>query len=153
MNQIYGETSPISKFIWRFIDIIIATELHINDNIKSARKLAGYKSQEAIAQALGLTRDAYKEWENETMPQADILHEISKLVGVSMEDLLKRPGDNSPAPKPQKNKKPKDLNDLGERLRVIEGLISETRDAVLKIASGEGIPLYQKPGKKKGKIL
>lgn len=120
--------------------------MQINDNIKKARVLAGYKSQGKFAKMLDLTRDQYKVWENETMPQADILYKISQLVGISMEQLLKSTGDLSPDLPTIVNS-----NNVEGKLEAIEHLLEKTRGELLMIVSDGDTSLVRKINKRRGK--
>lgn len=61
--------------------------MQINQNIRQARLLAKL-SQQKVADIIGEKRSTYAEWENNTMPQADILSKISSALNVPMADLL-----------------------------------------------------------------
>lgn len=58
------------------------------DNLKLLRKLNGF-SQEAVAEELGVSRQAYAKWENgESVPDILKCQQISKLYKVSLDGLL-----------------------------------------------------------------
>lgn len=60
----------------------------IGDNIKTARKNKGY-TQEDFAQKLNVVRQTVSKWEkNLSVPDADIMIKISKIVDVPVNDLL-----------------------------------------------------------------
>ena len=68
---------------------------HLARNLSSLRQASGL-SQEKVAEAVGVTRQAVAKWElGETTP--DVLHcdALAELYGVSLDDLLRfdqRPG-------------------------------------------------------------
>lgn len=60
--------------------------------LASRRKTAGY-TQEAFAEALGVTRSALAAWEvGRTVPSAAILPDIADLLLCSIDDLYSMPG-------------------------------------------------------------
>ena len=75
---------------------------HLARNLSSLRQASGL-SQEKVAEAVGVTRQAVAKWElGETTP--DVLHcdALAELYGVSLDDLLhfdQRPGNIPPPPR------------------------------------------------------
>ena len=75
---------------------------HLARNLSSLRQASGL-SQEKVAEAVGVTRQAVAKWElGETTP--DVLHcdALAELYGVSLDDLLhyeQRPGNPPPPPR------------------------------------------------------
>ena len=59
----------------------------INDNIKAARKDAGY-TQEEMAEKLGVNRSTYAYWELNTDPDFNSITAIAKLCGYKFKDLI-----------------------------------------------------------------
>lgn len=58
-----------------------------------ARKAAGYKSQQAIADDMGITRDAYAWYETKRLMTTEHLPKFCQLTGVRMEWLLTGEGE------------------------------------------------------------
>ena len=75
---------------------------HLARNLSSLRQASGL-SQEKVAEAVGVTRQAVAKWElGETTP--DILHsdQLAELYGVTLDDLLhfdQKPGNIPPPPR------------------------------------------------------
>lgn len=82
--------------------------MHINANIKKARELRKL-SQAEVAKLLDEKRSTYAEWENETIPRADIFFKISAALDVNPEDLIAE--DWNPDEKPSKAPKERHNND------------------------------------------
>ena len=62
--------------------------LEIGQRLAEMRKQAGL-SQEALAEKLGISRQAVSKWERaESAPDTDNLIALSKLYGVSLDELL-----------------------------------------------------------------
>jgi transcriptional regulator with XRE-family HTH domain len=61
--------------------------LHINDNIKKARLLRNF-SQDDVAGKLAVKRSTFAEWENKTIPRADVFWRLAAVLSVSPDDLL-----------------------------------------------------------------
>lgn len=77
--------------------------MSVHENLKKRRKELGL-TQYDVSRKLGISRQAISKWENEdSYPDIDNLILLSKLYGVSVDDLLK--GNNIRKPK-LKNKSP-----------------------------------------------
>ncbi|MFR5092910.1 MAG: helix-turn-helix transcriptional regulator [Adlercreutzia equolifaciens] len=62
--------------------------VEIAERLAARRKLAGL-SQEALAEKLGVSRQAVSKWErSESSPDTDNLIALAKLYGVSLDELL-----------------------------------------------------------------
>ena len=61
--------------------------LQICQNIKQARLSLG-KSQQEIADLIGVKRTTYANWENNTEPDMTTIKSLSKILGVSVSDIL-----------------------------------------------------------------
>lgn len=59
-----------------------------HSNIRFLRKQKGF-TQEAMAQALGITRAAYKDYEYENMPGVDLLIKMADYFNISVDTLLR----------------------------------------------------------------
>ena len=63
--------------------------MNFGEKLKTTRKEHGY-SQEALAELLGISRQAVCKWENsQGYPEIDTLVSISQILGVSVDYLLK----------------------------------------------------------------
>jgi transcriptional regulator with XRE-family HTH domain len=66
--------------------------MDIGDRIKAARLAAGYSTQRAFAERLGVTHGIVGAWENHTKkPGRDLLLKIAELTGVDAEELANGP--------------------------------------------------------------
>jgi transcriptional regulator with XRE-family HTH domain len=71
--------------------------MHIAQNLKFLRKKKG-KSQEEMAQALGLNRSTYSGYENEVaQPSLELLLQLAQSEKLPLEVLLSQPLDKLPA--------------------------------------------------------
>lgn len=61
--------------------------LQICQNIRQARELSG-KSQEAIADKMGIKRGVYKNWEINTEPDLETINKIGRAIGIPPISLL-----------------------------------------------------------------
>ena len=77
--------------------------IQLGTNLADMRKRKGL-SQEALAEKLGVSRQAVSKWERgESSPDTDTLIELSRLYGVSLDVLVgNRQEDTPPSPKKEK---------------------------------------------------
>lgn len=76
----------------------------IGEKIKKLREEAGM-SQEALAEKMGVTRQAVSKWENDlSMPDMQNLLKLSALFGVSMEEWTKKETDERRKKRPARSK-------------------------------------------------
>lgn len=61
--------------------------MQICGNIRQAREAAG-KTQQEIANLLGVKRTTYANWEEKTEPSITKIKEIAEILGVSFYDLI-----------------------------------------------------------------
>ena len=63
------------------------------NEIMFLRRMAGFKSQSALAKEIGVSRAAVKDWEcDKYSPQGDNIVKLAKALRVKVEDLLQKPG-------------------------------------------------------------
>lgn len=80
--------------------------IQLGTNLADMRKRKGL-SQEALAEKLGVSRQAVSKWERgESSPDTDTLIELSRLYGVSLDVLVGNRQEDTP-PSPKKEKKTK----------------------------------------------
>lgn len=93
----YDEIPSISKFSSTNFRNIIATMMHICENIKKGREMRKL-SQDELSSKLGVKRTTYAEWEKETVPRADTFWRLATILKVKPDDLLSenwQPDENS----------------------------------------------------------
>lgn len=61
--------------------------LHISNNIKKYRELRNM-TQAEVADKIGEKRTTYAEWEKRIVPKANVLEKISKVLGVTIDELM-----------------------------------------------------------------
>lgn len=94
---------------------------HLARNLSSLRQASGL-SQEKVAEAVGVTRQAVAKWElGETTP--DVLHcdALAELYGVSLDDLLhfEQRGSGPAVPPPPRGKHVFGVVQVGERGQIV----------------------------------
>lgn len=92
---------------------------NLERNLMELRKRSGL-SQEKVAEAVGVTRQAIAKWEaGETTP--DVLHcdKLAELYGVSLDDLLHFEGKHGSVPPPPRGKHVFGVIQVGERGQIV----------------------------------
>ena len=65
------------------------TDIMLQENLIMLRSLAG-KTQEDIAEVIGISRQAYAKWERgETIPDIEKCGRLAEFYGVTMDSLIK----------------------------------------------------------------
>lgn len=96
--------------------------IEIANRLVQLRKQHGY-SQEELAAKLGLSRQAVSKWERaEASPDTDNLIMLSRVYGVSLDELLKT---DEPIPEPEPDKGVK-VTINGKPLRLIRTTVSSS---------------------------
>ena len=90
------------------------------DNLMNTRKLKGM-TQEDIAEKLGVTRQTVAKWEaGESIPDLDKCKKLSRVFGVSLDDLADyEPDDNMGLELPPKGKHMFGMVTVGERGQIV----------------------------------
>lgn len=71
---------------------------YFDRNLPELRKRAGY-TQETLAEALGVSRQAVGKWESgQGMPEAATLLDLADLLGCSLDQLMRQPLEETPGP-------------------------------------------------------
>ena len=91
-------------------------ESTIGERIAKGRKKCGY-TQEAFAELLNVTPQAVSKWENNaSCPDIQLLPEVGKLLGISVDELLT--GEKPKADEPKKEERAVDTSKLKFVIRV-----------------------------------
>jgi transcriptional regulator with XRE-family HTH domain len=108
-------------------------EIYLSSNLKLLRKYRK-KSQEDVAQELGLTRSSYSGYENGVAePGIENLVKMSKFYRVPMDDLLKRNMEELTESEWEAIEKGVYADVKGRKLRVLTSMVSETNDEVIEM--------------------
>ncbi len=82
--------------------------IQLGSKLADLRKRSGY-SQEALAEKMGLSRQAVSKWERgESSPDTDTIIELSRLYGVSLDELVGNEQEEKQEKKLHKKEKAKD---------------------------------------------
>jgi len=96
--------------------------MEVSERIRQFRK-AGKISQERLAEALGVTRQAVSKWESgQSEPDVDRLVAISAVFGVTVDDLLTGAPPDAEAKAKRKRKAPADGIITGDTVRALAAL-------------------------------
>lgn len=76
----------------------------LSENLQTLRRLSGL-SQEAIAEQIGVSRQALAKWENgETVPDVEKCQKLAQLYNVTLDDLVNHSQQDQGLPVPPKGK-------------------------------------------------
>ncbi|HLV41566.1 MAG TPA: helix-turn-helix domain-containing protein [Brumimicrobium sp.] len=110
-------------------------KIYLASNLKLLRKYRK-KSQEDVAQELGLTRSSYSGYENGVAePGIENLVKMSKFYRVPMDDLLKKNLEELTESEWEAIEKGVYADVKGRKLRVLTAMVSETNDEVIEMIS------------------
>lgn len=110
--------------------------LEIANRLQALRKEKGY-SQEQLADALGISRQAISKWERaEASPDTDNLICLAKLYGVSLDELL------STDETIEEIKKDQELNNNDERKKEFKEHQKEDKSKIHKLVSNMVVSTY-----------
>ena len=108
-------------------------EIYLASNLKLLRKYRK-KSQEDVAQELGLTRSSYSGYENGVAePGIENLVKMSKFYRIPLDDLLKRDLEELTESDWEAIEKGVYADVKGRKLRVLTAMVSETNDEVIEM--------------------
>ena len=108
-------------------------EIYLSSNLKLLRKNRK-KSQEDVAQELGLTRSSYSGYENGVAePGIENLVKMSKFYRIPLDDLLKKNMDDLTESDWEAIEKGVYADVKGRKLRVLTSMVSEANDEVIEM--------------------
>jgi transcriptional regulator with XRE-family HTH domain len=108
-------------------------EIYLSSNLKLLRKNRK-KSQEDVAQELGLTRSSYSGYENGVAePGIENLVKMSKFYRIPLDDLLKKNMEDLTESDWEAIEKGVFADVKGRKLRVLTAMVSETNDDVIEM--------------------
>ena len=117
------------------------------------RRLRGRdgRTQEDLAEALGISPQAVSKWEtDQTCPDISLLPSLAKILGVSVDELLSGKQESAPAVRMLPEAERKNIEDMMLRIVIDSGDGDHVRVnlplALVKVALESGIPLPQFSG-------
>lgn len=76
----------------------------LNENLQTLRRISGL-SQEAVAEQIGVSRQALAKWENgETLPDVEKCQKLAQLYNVTLDDLVNHSQQEQGLPVPPRGK-------------------------------------------------
>ncbi len=91
----------------------------LSENLQTLRRISGL-SQEAVAEQIGVSRQALAKWENgETLPDVEKCQKLAQLYNVTLDDLVNHSQQEQGLPVPPKGKHLFGTITVGEKGQII----------------------------------
>lgn len=108
--------------------------MNLSKNLNAYRRRSGL-TQEALAERLGVSRQAVSKWESDrSRPELELLLAMAELYGCTVDDLLQGP--------PPEDAPPEEAEEEGPDWALFEAYDQEQRAFALEIATGVGLVLF-----------